>query len=79
MPTLGGEDDAAKAPPAHERRDPVGELIDAVLGIVILCSALTQHVLPRVPELPSIPAFEWSWAVSNPSGVSRQSVLVAAT
>jgi hypothetical protein len=28
----GGEDDAAKAPPAHERRDPVGELIDAVLG-----------------------------------------------
>ena len=45
----------------------VETLIDAVLGIVILVFALTQHVLPRVPELPSIPAFEWSWAVANPT------------
>jgi uncharacterized membrane protein YbhN (UPF0104 family) len=45
----------------------VETLIDAVLGIAILGYALTQHVLPRVPELPSIPAFEWSWAVSNPT------------
>jgi uncharacterized membrane protein YbhN (UPF0104 family) len=45
----------------------VETLIDAVLGIAILVYALTQHVLPRVPELPSIPAFEWSWAVSNPT------------
>jgi uncharacterized membrane protein YbhN (UPF0104 family) len=45
----------------------VETLIDAVLGIAILIFALSQHVLPRVPELPSIPAFEWSWAVSNPT------------
>ena len=38
-----------------------------MLGVVILCYALTQHVLPRVPELPSLPAFEWSWAVANPT------------
>ena len=29
--------------------------------------ALTQHVLPSVPELPSLPAFEWSWAIANPT------------
>ena len=34
----------------------VETLIDAVLGIGILGFALTQHVLPRVPELPSMPA-----------------------
>ncbi|MDX6572278.1 MAG: hypothetical protein QOC86_1434 [Gaiellales bacterium] len=45
----------------------VETLVDAVLGIVILAYALTQHVLPRVPELPSLPAFEWSWAVANPT------------
>ena len=45
----------------------VETLIDAVLGIAILGYALTQHVLPRVPELPSLPAFEWSWAVANPT------------
>ena len=45
----------------------VETLIDVVLGIVILGYALTQHVLPRVPELPSLPAFEWSWAVANPT------------
>jgi uncharacterized membrane protein YbhN (UPF0104 family) len=45
----------------------VETLIDVVLGIAILIFALSQHVLPRVPELPSIPAFEWSWAVSNPT------------
>jgi uncharacterized membrane protein YbhN (UPF0104 family) len=45
----------------------VETLIDAVLGIIILGYALTQHVLPRVPELPSLPAFEWSWAVANPT------------
>jgi uncharacterized membrane protein YbhN (UPF0104 family) len=45
----------------------VETLIDAVLGLVIFAFALTQHTLPRIPELPSIPAFEWSWAVSNPT------------
>jgi uncharacterized membrane protein YbhN (UPF0104 family) len=48
----------------------VETLIDAVLGIVILVYALSQHVLPRVPELPSLPAFEWSWAVANPTVTS---------
>jgi uncharacterized membrane protein YbhN (UPF0104 family) len=45
----------------------VETLTDIVLGGVLLGYALTQHVLPRVPELPSIPAFEWSWAASNPT------------
>jgi uncharacterized membrane protein YbhN (UPF0104 family) len=45
----------------------VETLTDIVLGAVLLSYALTQHVLPRVPELPSIPAFEWSWAVANPT------------
>jgi len=48
----------------------VETLIDAVLGVVILIYALSQHVLPRVPELPSLPAFEWSWAVANPTVTS---------
>ena len=45
----------------------VETLVDIVLGLAIFAYALTQHTLPRVPELPSIPAFEWSWAVSNPT------------
>jgi uncharacterized membrane protein YbhN (UPF0104 family) len=45
----------------------VETLIDVVLGVAILVFALSQHVLPRVPELPSIPAFEWSWAAANPT------------
>jgi uncharacterized membrane protein YbhN (UPF0104 family) len=45
----------------------VETLVDVVLGIAILIFALTQHVLPRVPELPKIPAFEWSWAIANPT------------
>jgi uncharacterized membrane protein YbhN (UPF0104 family) len=45
----------------------VETLLDAVFGLLIFAFALTQHTLPRVPELPSIPAFEWSWAASNPT------------
>jgi uncharacterized membrane protein YbhN (UPF0104 family) len=45
----------------------VETLIDIVLGIAIFGYALTQHTLPRIPELPSIPAFEWSWAAANPT------------
>jgi uncharacterized membrane protein YbhN (UPF0104 family) len=45
----------------------VETLLDAVFGIGIFGFALTQHTLPRIPELPSIPAFEWSWAASNPT------------
>lgn len=45
----------------------VETLIDIVLGLAIFAFALTQHTLPRVPELPSIPAFEWSFAVANPT------------
>ena len=42
-------------------------MVDIVFGLGIFAFALTQHTLPRVPELPSIPAFEWSWAASNPT------------
>jgi uncharacterized membrane protein YbhN (UPF0104 family) len=45
----------------------VETIVDAVLGAVILVYALTLHVLPRIPQLPSLPAFEWSWAVANPT------------
>jgi len=45
----------------------VETLVDIVLGLAIFAFALTQHTLPRLPELPSIPAFEWSWAVANPT------------
>jgi uncharacterized membrane protein YbhN (UPF0104 family) len=44
----------------------VETLVDTVLGLAIFGFALTQHTLPRIPELPSIPAFEWSWAAANP-------------
>ncbi|MDX6536380.1 MAG: hypothetical protein QOD37_721 [Gaiellales bacterium] len=54
----------------------VETLVDAVLGIVILAYALTQHVLPRVPELPSLPAFEWSWAVANPTITAIIAVMI---
>jgi uncharacterized membrane protein YbhN (UPF0104 family) len=55
----------------------VETLVDAVFGIGILGFALTQHVLPRVPELPSIPAFEWSWAAANPTVTAIIAVFVA--
>jgi uncharacterized membrane protein YbhN (UPF0104 family) len=55
----------------------VETLVDAVLGIAILIFALTQHVLPRIPELPSIPAFEWSWAASNPTVTMIIAVFIA--
>ena len=45
----------------------VETLVDIVLGLAIFAFALTQHTLPTVPELPSIPAFEWSWAAANPT------------
>jgi uncharacterized membrane protein YbhN (UPF0104 family) len=55
----------------------VETLVDAVFGVAILVFALTQHVLPRVPELPSIPAFEWSWAAANPTVTAIIAVFVA--
>jgi uncharacterized membrane protein YbhN (UPF0104 family) len=55
----------------------VETLVDAVFGIAILVFALTQHVLPRVPELPSIPAFEWSWAAANPTVTAIIAVFLA--
>jgi uncharacterized membrane protein YbhN (UPF0104 family) len=54
----------------------VETLVDAVLGVVILAYALTQHVLPRIPELPSLPAFEWSWAVANPTITAIIAVMI---
>jgi uncharacterized membrane protein YbhN (UPF0104 family) len=33
-------------------------------------------VLPRVPELPSLPAFEWSWAVANPTITAIIAVMI---
>ncbi len=55
----------------------VETLMDAVFGVAILVFALTQHVLPRVPELPSIPAFEWSWAAANPTVTAIIAVFIA--
>ena len=55
----------------------VETLVDAVFGFAILAFALTQHVLPRIPELPSIPAFEWSWAASNPTVTMIIAVFIA--
>ena len=55
----------------------VETLVDAVFGIAILVFALTQHVPPRVPELPSIPAFEWSSAAANPTVTAIIAVFVA--
>jgi uncharacterized membrane protein YbhN (UPF0104 family) len=55
----------------------VETLVDAVFGVAILLFALTQHVLPRVPELPSIPAFEWSWMAANPTVTAIVAVFIA--
>jgi uncharacterized membrane protein YbhN (UPF0104 family) len=58
----------------------VETLVDIVFGLAIFGFALTQHTLPRVPELPSIPAFEWSWAVANPTvtAIIATAILLAA-
>ena len=58
-----------------ETIDHLRELVDLcgkselprTLILYAVTPAFTQHVLPRVPELPSLPAFEWSWAVANPT------------
>ena len=46
----------------------VETLIDAVLGIAILVlRADPARAAARARSCPSIPAFEWSWAVANPT------------
>ena len=43
----------------------VETLVDFVLATLMFGYALTQHVLPRIPDLPSLPAFEWSWLIEH--------------
>ncbi len=53
-------------------------LVDAVIGTVMLGFALHEHVLPAVPDLPKLPAFEWSWMVDHPVSALILAALVAA-
>jgi uncharacterized membrane protein YbhN (UPF0104 family) len=41
-------------------------LLDIVLATLIFGWALTQGVLPSLHILPSVPAFDWGWLLSNP-------------
>jgi uncharacterized membrane protein YbhN (UPF0104 family) len=44
----------------------VETLTDTVIGPILFAYAYFQGVVPRIPELPHLPAFEWSAAVSHP-------------
>ena len=39
---------------------------DSGIGLVVLLYAITQGLLPRLPEIPDLPAFEISFWVENP-------------
>ena len=56
----------------------VETLFDFVLATLLLLVALQQGLLPGLPDLPAIPAFDWSFAASHPRVVGILfSVLVA--
>ncbi len=44
----------------------VETLFDFVLASVLFLVALQQGLLPGLPELPALPAFDWSFAVRHP-------------
>jgi uncharacterized membrane protein YbhN (UPF0104 family) len=44
----------------------VETLFDFVLATVLLLVALQMGLLPGIPDLPGIPAFDWSFAVEHP-------------
>ncbi len=44
----------------------VETLFDFVLASLLLVVALQQGLLPGIPDLPALPAFDWSFAVEHP-------------
>ncbi len=44
----------------------VETLFDFVLASLLLLVALQQGLLPGIPDLPALPAFDWSFAVEHP-------------
>jgi uncharacterized membrane protein YbhN (UPF0104 family) len=57
----------------------VETLFDFVLATLLFLVALQQGLLPGVPDLPALPAFDWSFAVEHPRVAAFIfSVLVAA-
>jgi uncharacterized membrane protein YbhN (UPF0104 family) len=57
----------------------VETLFDFVLATLLLLVALQMGLLPGIPDLPGIPAFDWSFAVEHPRlAVFLLSVLAAA-
>jgi uncharacterized membrane protein YbhN (UPF0104 family) len=57
----------------------VETLFDFVLATLLLLVALQQGLLPGLPDLPAIPAFDWSFAVEHPRlATFLFSILVAA-
>jgi uncharacterized membrane protein YbhN (UPF0104 family) len=57
----------------------VETLFDFVLATILLLVAIQQGLLPGVPDLPALPAFDWSFAVEHPRlAAFLFSILVAA-
>ncbi len=57
----------------------VETLFDFVLASLLFLVALQRGLLPGVPDLPALPAFDWSFAVEHPRAAALLvSVLVAA-
>jgi len=44
----------------------VETLFDFVVGIALLVVAISMGLLPGIPDLPNIPAFDWSFGVRHP-------------
>ena len=44
----------------------VETLFDFVVGIVLLVTAIAMGLLPGIPDLPNMPAFDWSFGVRHP-------------
>ncbi len=57
----------------------VETLLDTVIGPCLFAYAYFEGVVPRVPDLPHLPAFEWSAAVSHPrvAGIAVAIVVLA--
>jgi len=56
----------------------VETLFDFVLATLLLLVALQQGLLPGLPDLPAIPAFDWSFAVEHPKVAGFLLSLIAA-
>jgi glycosyltransferase 2 family protein len=53
-------------------------LFDLVMGVSLLAWAWTLGVVPALPSLPDLPAFEWSWLAQNPTVTITVLAVVAA-